>query len=170
MKRQNIKINKFQKKQSISNYYRRKADKINQKGENKINVKKLKAILCVVLNIALVFQLGIGYIFAEGHEIELVDVEELQAQAAAECGPTTISISGTLSGIPSNWNVQVHGSNGEYIHIYDENGILRTRFDPPDSKTPFSHAHCYNTSGQSLDINGNVVSSNSPAAHIPTTP
>lgn len=51
-----------------------------------------------MLNIALVFQLGIGYIFAYGHEVELIKLEELMAQAANPCDPPPPKCP------PHNWN------------------------------------------------------------------
>ncbi len=66
--------------------------------------------------------------------------------------------------IPNGWSKTEH--NG-FTHIKDANGIIRIRIDPPDNTTDYYHKHLYDSDGNSLDINGNIVSSKSPDAHIP---
>jgi len=41
------------------------------------------------------------------------------------------------------------------------------RIDPPDKVTNYPHKHLYDINGNSLDVNGNIVPSKSPDAHIP---
>jgi hypothetical protein len=65
--------------------------------------------------------------------------------------------------LPPGWTKSTH--NG-HTHIRDPQGRLRIRIDPPDGRTNFPHKHFMDQSGNSLDINGNIVSPNSPAAHI----
>ena len=47
----------------------------------------------------------------------------------------------------------------------DGNGYL-ARIDPPDGVTLYDHIHLYDESGNPIDINGNIVSRESPDAHI----
>ncbi|CNH74158.1 RHS repeat-associated core domain-containing protein [Yersinia pekkanenii] len=48
---------------------------------------------------------------------------------------------------------------------FTDTGTTAVRLDPPDKVTLYDHAHLYDKAGNSLDINGNVVDSNLPAAH-----
>ena len=56
--------------------------------------------------------------------------------------------------------------NNGRIHIKDDDGIIRVRTDPPDGRTDYTHKHLYDKDGNSLDVNGNIVSHKDPAAHI----
>jgi len=66
--------------------------------------------------------------------------------------------------LPSGWTKT---TNNGFTHVKDANGNIRVRIDPPDAKTPYPHKHLYDEAGNSLDINGNIVSPKSPDAHIP---
>ena len=66
--------------------------------------------------------------------------------------------------MPKNWTKT---TNNGFIHIRDEFGNIRIRIDPPDSITKYPHKHLYDINGNSIDINGNIVSKTSPDAHIP---
>jgi len=70
----------------------------------------------------------------------------------------------TLDDLPSGWTKT---TNNGFTHIKDANGNIRVRIDPPDAKTLYPHKHLYDELGNSLDINGNIVSPKSPGAHIP---
>ncbi|PIT22559.1 hypothetical protein BGI37_13760 [Snodgrassella alvi] len=48
---------------------------------------------------------------------------------------------------------------------YTDTGTTAVRLDPPDKVTLYHHAHLYDKAGNSLNINGNIVDSKSPAAH-----
>ncbi len=69
-----------------------------------------------------------------------------------------------LESIPQNWTYTEH--NG-FIHIRDANEKMRMRIDPPDSTTKYPHVHVYDSKGNLLDRNGNVVPKKSPEGHIP---
>jgi hypothetical protein len=69
-----------------------------------------------------------------------------------------------INNLPNGWTKT--GYSG-YTHIRDANDVIRVRVDPPDNKTPYAHMHRYDEAGNSLDVNGNVVSSKNPDAHIP---
>ncbi|WP_243521869.1 WXG100 family type VII secretion target [Bacillus pseudomycoides] len=69
-----------------------------------------------------------------------------------------------LDSVPNNWKIN---DNNGFAHIRDENGLMRMRIDPPDKVTKYDHVHIYDEAGNSLDVNGNIVDSKSPAAHIP---
>jgi len=71
----------------------------------------------------------------------------------------------TPDNLPPGWTST---NNNGFIHIKDAQGRMRIRIDPPDSGTPVSHRHHYDTLGRSLDVHGNVVDHRSPEAHIPT--
>ena len=47
---------------------------------------------------------------------------------------------------------------------FTDTGTTAVRLDPPDKVTLYVHAHLYDKAGNLLDINGNIVDSNSPAA------
>ncbi len=47
----------------------------------------------------------------------------------------------------------------------DGSGYL-ARIDPPDNVTLYDHIHLYDSSGNPIDINGNIVPRESPDAHI----
>lgn len=74
-----------------------------------------------------------------------------------------LSRSTIISRLPKSWRKDY---NGPYIHARDSNGVVRVRFDPPDSKTKYYHVHIFNSKGQPLNKNGVVVSKRSPSAHI----
>lgn len=69
-----------------------------------------------------------------------------------------------VDNLPSGWTKT---TNNGFTHVRDANGNIRVRIDPPDVKTPYPHKHLYDEAGNSLDINGNIVSPKSPGAHIP---
>lgn len=69
-----------------------------------------------------------------------------------------------VDNLPSGWTKT---TNNGFTHVKDANGNIRVRIDPPDAKTPYPHKHLYDEAGNSLDINGNIVSPKSPDAHIP---
>jgi hypothetical protein len=69
-----------------------------------------------------------------------------------------------LDNLPKGWK---YTENNGFVHVRDENGVIRMRIDPPDKVTKYDHVHLYNENGESLDINGNVVDKKSPDAHIP---
>ena len=66
--------------------------------------------------------------------------------------------------LPEGWTKT---ENNGFTHIRDADGNIRVRIDPPDAVTNYPHQHVYDASGNSLDINGNIVSPKSPDAHIP---
>jgi len=68
-----------------------------------------------------------------------------------------------VDNLPSGWSKT---TNNGFTHMRYENGKIRVRIDPPDGKTPYSHKHLYDKSGNSLDINGNIANPKSPDAHI----
>ena len=68
-----------------------------------------------------------------------------------------------LGKLPEGWK---YTENNGFVHVRDANGNIRMRIDPPDKVTKYDHVHLYNEKGESLDINGNVVGSKDPAAHI----
>ena len=70
----------------------------------------------------------------------------------------------TLDDLPSGWTKT---TNNGFTHIKDANGNIRVRIDPPDAKTSYPHKHLYDELGNSLDVNGNIVSPKNPDAHIP---
>jgi len=56
--------------------------------------------------------------------------------------------------------------NNGFVHV--KNGKdYRVRIDPPDKTVKYKHIHVYDTDGNLLDINGNIVPPNDPAGHIP---
>ncbi|WP_252216775.1 hypothetical protein [Clostridium sp. VAP41] len=57
--------------------------------------------------------------------------------------------------------------DGRFVHIKDGNGNYRVRIDPSDKVTEYPHMHVLDGEGNALDVNGNIVPSNSPDAHIP---
>ena len=68
--------------------------------------------------------------------------------------------------LPPQWSY--NGSpDGRFVHIKDSNGQYRIRIDPPDKVTEYPHIHIFDSEGNALDINGKIVPSNSPDAHIP---
>jgi len=69
-----------------------------------------------------------------------------------------------VNNLPEGWTKT---ENNGFTHIRDQNGKIRIRLDPPDSKTPYPHKHLYDTNENPIDINGNPVSPKSPDAHIP---
>jgi hypothetical protein len=69
-----------------------------------------------------------------------------------------------VDNLPSGWTKV---TNNGFTHVRDANGNIRVRIDPPDAKTPYTHKHLYDESGNSLDINGNIVNPKSPDAHMP---
>ncbi|WP_346900362.1 hypothetical protein [Clostridium sp. UBA7503] len=69
-----------------------------------------------------------------------------------------------LDNIPKDWSVT---ENNGFIHVRDADGIIRIRFDPPDSVTSYPHEHLFNKSKNPLDILGNIVNKKTPGAHIP---
>lgn len=79
-----------------------------------------------------------------------------------------MSIDDLQKSLPNGRTFNANGPNGsDFVHIKDINGNYRVRIDPPDKVTKYDHMHIYDKSGNSLDINGNVVDYDSPAAHIP---
>lgn len=70
--------------------------------------------------------------------------------------------------LPDGWEFNANGPNGnDFVHIKDPKGNYRIRIDPPDKVTTYRHMHVYDATGNSLDINGNIVPYDNPAAHIP---
>jgi len=69
-----------------------------------------------------------------------------------------------IDNLPDNWT---QTTNNGFTHIRDDLGNVRIRIDPPDSMTTYPHKHLYDVDGNALDVNGNIVSSKSPDAHIP---
>jgi hypothetical protein len=68
--------------------------------------------------------------------------------------------------LPDGWTYS--GSpDGKFVHTKDGNGNYRIRIDPPDKVTQYSHIHILDEKGNALDINGNIVPSNSPEGHMP---
>ena len=78
--------------------------------------------------------------------------------------PCSEGASKTVDDLPSGWTKT---TNNGFTHIKDANGNIRVRIDPPDAKTSYPHKHLYDELGNSLDVNGNIVSPKSPDAHIP---
>ena len=68
--------------------------------------------------------------------------------------------------LPKDWSYN-KSPDGRFIHIRDANGKYRIKIDPADRVTNYRHIHILDGKGNALDINGNVVPPNSPAAHIP---
>ena len=66
--------------------------------------------------------------------------------------------------VPDDWSYEEHNDR---VHIKDATGNYKIRIDPADSSTNYRHMHIYDNAGNSLDINGNIVSSNNSLAHIP---
>lgn len=69
-----------------------------------------------------------------------------------------------LEALPSDWNYTNH--NG-FIHIRDDNGVVRMRIDPPDKVTNYDHVHIFDENGNPLDVNLIIIDRRSPDAHIP---
>ncbi len=68
--------------------------------------------------------------------------------------------------LPEGWTYS--GSpDGRFVHIKDGNGNYRVRIDPSDKVNEYPHMHVLDGEGNALDVNGNIVPSNSPDAHIP---
>ena len=42
-----------------------------------------------------------------------------------------------------------------------------SRIDPPDKVTNYEHMHIYDTQGNSLDYNGNIVGKKDASGHLP---
>ena len=72
-----------------------------------------------------------------------------------------------LKNLPKGWTSV---TNKGFTHVRDTNGIIRMRIDPPDTVTNYKHVHLYDANKNSLDINGKIVSSKSPEAHIRIKP
>jgi RHS repeat-associated protein len=49
---------------------------------------------------------------------------------------------------------------------YKDIGVTAVRIDPPDKVTLYDHIHLYDTTGNPLDINGNIGAVDSPDVHI----
>jgi RHS repeat-associated protein len=60
--------------------------------------------------------------------------------------------------------------DGSRMHWQDANGKTRIRIDPPDAQTKYDHIHLYDSEGNSLNTNGEIVPYTSEEAHIPITP
>ena len=72
-----------------------------------------------------------------------------------------------LNNLPKDWTST---TNNGFTHVRDANGVIRMRIDPPDAVTNYNHIHLYDATSNPLDINGNIVSPKSPAAHIQIKP
>jgi RHS repeat-associated protein len=59
------------------------------------------------------------------------------------------------------------GQGGKFMEFSDKAGRVRAKIHPPDKKTPTDHLHLYDSNGNSLNRNLEVVPRNDPAAHIP---
>ena len=68
--------------------------------------------------------------------------------------------------LPYGWTY-AESPDGRFIHIKNNNGKYRIRIDPPDKVTKYPHMHILDREGNTLDIDGNIVSPNAPDGHIP---
>ena len=68
--------------------------------------------------------------------------------------------------LPDNWTYS-ESPDGRFVHVRDGNGNYRIRIDPPDRVTKYPHMHILDENENLLDIDGNIVSSDSPEGHIP---
>ncbi|WP_034561296.1 hypothetical protein [Carnobacterium gallinarum] len=69
-----------------------------------------------------------------------------------------------LNSLPKGWG---YTENNGFVHVRDQQGVIRLRIDPPDNQTLYDHVHLFKSDFKPLDINGNVVNKKSSEAHIP---
>ena len=69
-----------------------------------------------------------------------------------------------LNSLPKDWS---YTENNGFIHVRDSNGQVRMKIDPSDKVTKYDHVHLFDSDGNIINKNGEIVDRKSTDAHIP---